>query len=90
MGIYGSGRVSGATSSVIIAGFLCLGVILLSIAAVIVLSLISLYTPNHGEQGYGERKYKHRIFRYLNDIFQNTKSKPFLSKLCLKIFHFNF
>jgi hypothetical protein len=35
-------------------GFLCLGLVLVGIAGTVVLSLISLYTANHGEAGYGE------------------------------------
>ncbi len=67
--MYGSGSGFGVISKAITAGFLCLSFILLAIASVIVLSLISLYTPNHGQQGYGERKYEHRIFRYLSNQF---------------------
>jgi hypothetical protein len=48
-----AGRGAGTTSAVIFGGFLCLGLVLFAIAAAIVLSLISIYTPNHGQQGYG-------------------------------------
>jgi len=60
---YGSERDVEVTSYNIIGVFLCLGAILFLIAATIVLSLISLYMPNHGEEGYGDRKYKYRIFK---------------------------
>jgi len=61
--IYGSEKDDGVISISFVGVFLCLGMILFLIAATIVLSLISIYTPNHGEEGYGERKYKYRIFK---------------------------
>ncbi len=57
MGVYGRRSIVGAISKLTIVGFLFLTIVLLAIASVIVLSLISIYTPNHGQQGYGERKY---------------------------------
>jgi hypothetical protein len=60
---YGSERDVEVISYNIIGVFLCLGAIFFLIAATIVLSLIALYTPNHGEEGYGDRKYKYRIFK---------------------------
>jgi hypothetical protein len=60
---YGSEKDDGVISISIVGVFICLGVILFLIAATIVLSLISIYTPNHGEEGYGERKYKYRVFK---------------------------
>jgi hypothetical protein len=55
---HGRGNVAGITSNLIMGGFFCLGFMLLAIAAMIVLSLISLYIPNNSAEGYGERKYK--------------------------------
>jgi hypothetical protein len=48
-----AGAGAGKTSAFIVAGFLCLGLVLFAIAAAIILSLIPIYTSNHGEQGYG-------------------------------------
>ncbi len=49
-----AGAGAGTTSALIMGGFLCLGLVLVAIAATVILSLISLYTPNHGQTGYGE------------------------------------
>jgi hypothetical protein len=49
-----AGTGAGTTSAIITGGFLCVGLVFFSIAATVVLSLISLYTPNHGQAGYGE------------------------------------
>jgi hypothetical protein len=58
MAIYGSRSAYGYASGIVMGGFLCIGVCLLVIASTFVLSLISLYIPNHSEQVYGDRKYK--------------------------------
>jgi hypothetical protein len=63
MGAYSSGKLSGITSNLALVGFFCIGMALFAIAATIVLSLISLYIPNHSQPGYGERKYKQIIFK---------------------------
>ncbi len=49
-----AGAGAGTTSALIMGGFLCLGLVLVAIAATVILSLISIYTPNHGQTGYGE------------------------------------
>ena len=57
MAIFGSKSTSGVSLRLFIGGFICLSVSFLVIASTIVLSLISLYIPNHSKEGYGERKY---------------------------------
>jgi len=42
------------TTGLIMGGFLCLGLIFVAIAAMVVLSLISLYPPNQSQPGFGE------------------------------------
>jgi hypothetical protein len=60
---YSSGGVIGFTTKLVVGVFFCFGIALLMIAATIVLSLISIYTPNHSEAGYGERKCQHKTFK---------------------------
>lgn len=48
-------RLGGRTiSAVIMGGFICLGLVMFRITATIVLSFISVDTPNHSEEGWGE------------------------------------
>lgn len=57
MALYSNGNVTKFATSIVAGGFLCIAITFFLIAATIVLSLIPLYTPNHGEEGFGERKY---------------------------------
>ena len=58
------GRLMGLTSGVALGGICCLGIISLLIASTIVLSLIPLYTPDHSQEWYGERKYKYECVSF--------------------------
>ena len=58
------GRLIGLTSGVALGGICCLGIILLLVASTVVLSLISLYTPDHSQEWYGERKYKYQCVSF--------------------------
>ncbi|CAF1653290.1 unnamed protein product [Adineta ricciae] len=51
------GRFMGLTSGIALGAICCLGIILLLIASTVVLSLISLYTPDHSQEWYGEHYY---------------------------------
>ena len=48
---------AGKTAGAVLAGFLCLGLFLFAIAATIILSLISIYTPNSSQAGFGDGEY---------------------------------
>jgi len=45
---------AGLISATVLGALLCLGLIFLAIAATIVLSLISIFTPNHSQVAEGE------------------------------------
>jgi hypothetical protein len=64
-----AGSAGGIASGLIIGGFLCLGLILLGIAATIVLSLISTFTSNNSVDTYGE---EYQVTLLLKVIHQNT------------------
>jgi hypothetical protein len=45
---------AGAASGVVVGAFTCLALVFVGVAATIVLSLISTFTTNRSQQGYGE------------------------------------
>jgi len=49
-----AGSGAGMMSGVIIGSFLCIGLLLLAVTATIVLSLISIYTSNNSQNGWGD------------------------------------
>jgi hypothetical protein len=64
-----AGSAGGIATGIIVGGFLCLGLVLLGIAATIVLSLIASYTSNNSVQTYGE---EYQVTLLLKVIHQNT------------------
>jgi hypothetical protein len=60
---------AGRTGGVIMGAVICLGLLLLTIAAVIILSLISIYRPNISQQGYGEGSFIYTIFFQIKSHF---------------------
>ncbi|UJR13648.1 hypothetical protein I4U23_000660 [Adineta vaga] len=69
---YRSETITRLTSSIALGGLLCFGIVLFLIASTIVLSLISIYIPNHSEEGYGEHYQIKAIL--LKALYQNISS----------------
>jgi hypothetical protein len=59
MAIYSTRRATSIASSLAVGGLLCFGIFSFLLAATIVLSLIPIYTPDHSDEGFGDRKYKY-------------------------------
>ena len=53
---------AGKTVGVVFGAFICLGLVLLAIAAAIILSLISTFTPNNSQQSNGDGKFVYTAF----------------------------
>jgi hypothetical protein len=90
------GPSTGLTTGLIMGGFLCLGLVLLAIAATVVLSLIGIYTSNHSQQGYGEQYQINALllkiihvngsYRFLNGSVADSTA---FSTLCSSIYRNN-
>jgi len=65
MGIYSTRRATNLASSLAVGGLLCFGIFSFLLAATIVLSLIPVYTPDHSDEGFGDRKYKYITLEFL-------------------------
>lgn len=84
-----AGAGTGKAAGLVIGGFLCLGLIMLAIAATIILSLISIYTSNDSQVGFGDEYRLNSVV--LKAIFGNVSKSfingtvadnPALSSLC--------
>jgi hypothetical protein len=90
------GPSAGLTTGLIAGGFLCLGLVLLAIAATVVLSLIGIYTSNHSQQGYGEQYQINALllkiihvngsYRFLNGSVADSTA---FSTLCSSVYRTN-
>lgn len=80
---------AGATSGVIFGGFLCIGLIMVAIAAAIVLSIIPTFPPNNSQAGFGSEYqcdaimlkflYQNFTYQFQNGIVGNSTA---LSDAC--------
>lgn len=87
---------AGLSTGIIAGGFLCLGILLLAIAATVILSLIGIYTSNKSQQGYGE---EYRINALLLKIIHVNSTYKFtngsvadstsFSSLCSSVYRSN-